>query len=115
MNTEFFYPKTPADQKIATKMQAFNLWWFADPIYKGDYPQEMKDVIGDRLPTFTEEQKKLIQGSSDFLGINYYTSHLVEAGSQDPKAEKNYFVDVNVTSTADPTWDVNDLDWPIVP
>ena len=30
-----------------------------------------------RLPHFTEEEKQEIMGSSDFLGLNHYTSRLV--------------------------------------
>jgi beta-glucosidase/6-phospho-beta-glucosidase/beta-galactosidase len=45
-----------------------NVWEFGmyfDPIYFGDWPQSMKDMVGDRLPRFTDEQKQLIKGSHD--------------------------------------------------
>ena len=28
----------------------------------------------DRLPTFTEEQKKMVMGSYDFIGLNHYST-----------------------------------------
>jgi len=37
----------------------------------------MKDRVGSRLPQFTPEEKTLIKGSLDFLGINHYTSAYV--------------------------------------
>ena len=51
------------------------LGWFAHPIYvDGDYPAVIKDLIAkkseemglkeSRLPTLTEEEKKLIKGKS---------------------------------------------------
>lgn len=49
----------------------------------------MIDIVGNnslaegrpwsRLPKFSEEMIKKLIGSADFLGLNYYTSRLVEA------------------------------------
>ena len=41
----------------------------------GDYPFIMKALVRDGLPTFTDEEKALVKGSYDFIGINYYTSN----------------------------------------
>jgi len=39
----------------------------------------MKDLISDnRLPTFTEEEKAMIKGSYDYLGLNYYYSKYMD-------------------------------------
>ena len=46
-----------------------------DPLTNGDYPHSMRSLVGDRLPKFTEEQSKLVNGSFDFLGLNYYTAN----------------------------------------
>lgn len=40
----------------------------------GDYPQIMKDIVGHRLPKFTTDQKAKLKDSTDFVGLNYYTS-----------------------------------------
>jgi beta-glucosidase/6-phospho-beta-glucosidase/beta-galactosidase len=37
----------------ARRLLLWALGWFADPIWLGDYPQEMRDRCGDRLPAFT--------------------------------------------------------------
>lgn len=44
-------------------------------MFFGDYPEIMRKLVGNRLPNFTEEEKKMIKGSTDFIGINYYNSH----------------------------------------
>ena len=47
-----------------------------DPIYLGDYPAYMKEMLGDRLPRFTPEELALVHGSSEFYGMNTYTTNL---------------------------------------
>jgi beta-glucosidase len=39
----------------------------------GDYPASLKKCAGANLPAFTAEQKVLLRGALDFLGINFYT------------------------------------------
>jgi beta-glucosidase len=51
----------------------FNLGWFADPLWFGDYPASLKQCVKDDLPVFTEEEKKMVKGSLDYQGINFYT------------------------------------------
>ena len=41
----------------------------------------MKEMLGDRLPTFTAEELAIVHGSSEFYGMNTYTTNLTrEAG-----------------------------------
>lgn len=47
----------------------------------------MKDSIGARLPSFTDEQKDKLKGSCDFVGVNYFTSAFV-AHVEDVDQEK---------------------------
>ena len=39
----------------------------------------MREVLGDRLPTFTPEEWEVVKGSSDFYGMNTYTTNLARA------------------------------------
>lgn len=48
-----------------------------DPVIHGDYPEILKKRIGNRLPTFTSEQSKMLKNSSDFIGVNYYTARYI--------------------------------------
>eukprot|EP00246_Nothoceros_aenigmaticus_P010636 TRINITY_DN2732_c0_g2_i1.p1 TRINITY_DN2732_c0_g2~~TRINITY_DN2732_c0_g2_i1.p1 ORF type:complete len:560 (-),score=70.47 TRINITY_DN2732_c0_g2_i1:786-2465(-) len=70
-----------ADKAAAETHVLFQLGWYLDPIFLGDYPEVMRKQVGDRLPTFTAEEKDLLRGSVDFVGINHYTSRWVSAGS----------------------------------
>ena len=108
------------DKAAAERALEFFLAWFADPIYKGDYPASMKDRLGKRLPGFTEDEKKLIKGSSDFFGLNHYTtmyasdaSHKREAGSVYGNGGLSEDQDVNLSVS--PDWKMTSMQWAIVP
>jgi beta-glucosidase/6-phospho-beta-glucosidase/beta-galactosidase len=55
-----------------------NLIRFMEPLTKGDYPISMRTLVGNRLPRFTKEQSKAINGSFDFIGLNYYTARYAQ-------------------------------------
>ncbi|CAN0842183.1 Beta-glucosidase 24 [Linum grandiflorum] len=82
MNVDWFFPYTASerDKKAAKRALDFNFKWFMDPMYHGDYPKSMKHYVGDRLPKFSEQESKLLKGSFDYIGINYYTSRYVLHG-----------------------------------
>uniref|UniRef100_M1CXV3 Beta-glucosidase n=1 Tax=Solanum tuberosum TaxID=4113 RepID=M1CXV3_SOLTU len=75
--THMFVPKinTPQGLKAPLRALDFMLGWFLDPITYGDYPASMRAMVGHRLPKFTAEESKLVKGSMDFLGCNYYTTY----------------------------------------
>lgn len=80
LNSDFAYPLTTdsvEDQKACQRNLEFQTAWYADPVYFGDYPASMKELVGDRLPSFTDEQKQRLKGSQDFYGLNHYTSKYV--------------------------------------
>lgn len=55
------------DVAATEKFLAMTVKWFTDPLKYGDYPQLLKDVRGEVLPQFTDEEKELVKGSTDFL------------------------------------------------
>ncbi|XP_034240680.1 putative beta-glucosidase 6 isoform X2 [Thrips palmi] len=45
-----------------------------NPVVHGDWPQDVKDLAGSKVPEFSEAEKQRIKGTADFLGFNvYYT------------------------------------------
>ena len=107
------------DLEAAERALQFFLAWFADPIYKGDYPELMKERLGDRLPTFSETEKKLIKGSSDFFGLNHYTtmyaSHNEGKQKQSVYGNGGISEDQNVSLTLDKNWKLTLMNWAVVP
>jgi beta-glucosidase len=68
----------PTDVAAVQRKQEFFIGWFGDPVYFGDYPASMRAQLGDRLPSFTEEESELVKGSNDFYGMNHYCADYVK-------------------------------------
>lgn len=54
--------------------------WFADPIFRGEYPQEVWDFYRDHgvvMPRVQDGDFEEISRPLDFLGLNYYYTDLV--------------------------------------
>jgi len=110
----------PCDIEAAERALLFFLGWFADPIFLGDYPQVMKDRLGDRLPTFTDEQKKLIKNSSDFFGLNHYTTMYAAQDNHIGEVSNVYgnggiSEDQDVILSQDEAWPLTSFNWAVVP
>ncbi|GMH05532.1 hypothetical protein Nepgr_007372 [Nepenthes gracilis] len=64
-----------ADNYAAQRSRDFHVGWFIHPIVYGEYPRTMQEIVGDRLPKFTEDERMMVKGSMDFVGINQYTTY----------------------------------------
>ncbi|TLS29684.1 hypothetical protein PpBr36_00472 [Pyricularia pennisetigena] len=80
-------PEDPRDVDAANRKIEFAISWFADPIYFGEYPVSMRKQLGDRLPTFTDEEKALVKGSNDFYGMNCYTANYIRHKEGEPSED----------------------------
>jgi len=78
--------QSPYDVAAAERAVLWSLAWFTDPIFgkHGDYPKEMRRLLGAKLPAFTKEQKRLLNGSADFFGLNHYGSGWASTAPEAP-------------------------------
>jgi beta-galactosidase len=123
-NCDWREPKTDsvADKAAAQRSMEFFLGWFADPIYRGEYPAVMREMVGDRLPHFGAEDMALIRGSSDFFGLNFYGGMYAAEPPQGqtvttikPTGNGGMAADQRVELSDDPKWEKTDMDWNVVP
>ncbi|CAL5094553.1 unnamed protein product [Urochloa decumbens] len=103
------FSTSPADLAASQRSLDFTIGWIINPLVHGDYPESMKRIVGSRLPKFTKEQSEMIRGTTDFIGLNQYTS--VYVGNRPNSADtelQDYNADIAATfrfSTSDPPKD----------
>jgi len=75
---------TEADLAAARRKDGFVNRWFLEALYRGAYPADMLAYYGALwpLPDFPAADLARIAVPTDFLGVNYYTRHVV---SHDPR------------------------------
>jgi len=76
VNIEPKYPASDsAEDKAATaRAHAYMNRQYLDPIFLGEYPEELEEIFGEAWPPpWPEEDFKLIGEKIDWLGLNYYT------------------------------------------
>ncbi|AEM77729.1 GH1 family beta-glucosidase [Thermoanaerobacter wiegelii] len=79
-------PVYPASEKEEDKLAAqyadgFSNRWFLDPIFKGNYPEDMMELYSKIIGEFDfikEGDLETISVPIDFLGVNYYTRGIVK-------------------------------------
>ena len=84
-NFDWREPKTDSQADIAAAERAvlFQLGWFSEPIFCiFYYSPEMRAVVGDILPKFTEDEQRLLKGSADFFGLNNYGTGWISAAKE---------------------------------
>lgn len=110
-----FDSKHEADRDAAQRYMDFYFGWFADPVFFGCYPESMRKRCGARLPYFTQDEAKLLKGSSDFLGLNLYSGSFVAAPGTRQIDQPCWFTDIGARTKADPAWEKTDCKWPVTP
>ncbi|XP_057837214.2 beta-glucosidase 18-like [Cryptomeria japonica] len=91
----------PDDRVAVDRLLAFDTAWFLDPIVYGDYPPEMRQMLGRRLPTFPKEMSEKVRGSYDFIGINHYSTSYAKDCLFSPCLEIQYAPDALVYTTGE--------------
>jgi beta-galactosidase len=122
-NCDFREPLTDSSEDVAAAQESLEFFygWFTDPLVFGDYPAIMRERVGDRLPKFTPEQRELMKGSADFLGLNHYTTHYAsrEPATVNPVGAESgnggMDTDQCVHLSADSSWQKTSMGWFVVP
>ncbi|MCO5559790.1 hypothetical protein L7F22_013394 [Adiantum nelumboides] len=87
------------DKEASERATDFTVGWFVEPLLYGDYPSSMKEIVGSRLPSFTQEESARIRGSVDFIGLNAVTTIYATVGETLDISFPGYFEDWGVKLT----------------
>ena len=76
-------PKDPATKRVsdkdaANRDDAYMNRQYLDPVLRGTYPDEMREIFGEAWPRFADADMERIRQPIDFVGINYYTRNVVK-------------------------------------
>lgn len=70
---------SPEDRAACELVVTASRHWYLDPLFKGCYPTEVIDVLGERLAGINLDEVSKAQQPLDFLGVNYYFRHIIRA------------------------------------
>ena len=73
--------------------------------------KSIDENMWSRLPIFSQQEIQNIQGSADFLGVNYYTSRLVAPKTHNGDFSQFFYDDINVEFYEDPLWIKGSTSW----
>ncbi|XP_054742309.1 myrosinase 1-like [Anastrepha obliqua] len=124
ISSRFYYnQQNGGDESIVERAMQYSLGWLANPIFgkTGNYPQLILDDIRNnsmreglswsRLPAFDEFWSKIIKGSGDFLGLNYYTSRYAELADPADGEIPSWEYDSQLQYSVDEKWKQGNSDW----
>lgn len=95
------------DKAAAERAFQFHNGAFFGPVFKGAYPADMMEALGDRMPKVEDGDLDVISQKLDWWGLNYYTPMRVSAN---PDAS----VDYPATKDAPPVSKVKtDIGWEV--
>jgi beta-glucosidase len=82
-----------ADQDAARRIDGLMNRFYLDPLLRGSYPPDVQKDISEVVGTehILDGDLETISAPLDFLGINYYSRHVVRAGGSKP-AQPSHWV-----------------------
>lgn len=78
LNLEPKYPASDRAEDLAATVRAdaFMNRQYLDPLFRGSYPADMRELFGEAWPEHPDADLGVITTPIDFLGINYYSRGL---------------------------------------
>ena len=110
LNLQSLYPATDSDrdQEATQRHDTFHNGMFLDPLFKGQYPAEAMQHLGDRMPEGWNDDLATIAQPLDYWGLNYYTPfHVTDSNSKNALYPATAQVDKPAVPRTDIGWEVD--------
>ncbi|KAG6439407.1 hypothetical protein O3G_MSEX000746, partial [Manduca sexta] len=126
ISVNWFGPLTDSEEdEFAAELRRQAEWGiYAEPIFsaEGGFPKEIAARIAEksaqqgysrsRLPEFTDEEKELVKGASDFFGVNHYSGSLNSATQYiEQHPVPSLWDDIGIGSYVPPEWKPSASSW----
>ncbi|EPS66019.1 hypothetical protein M569_08757, partial [Genlisea aurea] len=98
----WFLPFSDSEDDIAASRRAkdFIIGWVLNPLVFGKYPESVSNRAKGRIPVISKYESEQIKGSFDFLGLNHYTTLLIENDNSTRDIDKwDFDADVSTTQS----------------
>lgn len=85
LNKEFAVPADDSDNtiRLAHLYDGIYSRWFEDSIFKGQYPDDVLDLLAPYLPEAWQDDMAVIATPLDWVGVNYYTRAVIAPDSSE--------------------------------
>lgn len=86
LNPKSILPASDSAEDVAAahRHHTFHNALFMDPLFKGAYPEELINALGEHFPAIAEGDLATISAKLDFLGVNYYNPERIADAPQTP-------------------------------
>jgi len=98
--------QNPNDIAASKRWEGCQNRWYLDPIYRGEYPEDMMELYGKLLPEIQAGDMETMQQPLDYLGLNMYRRSVVKDGSD--------LAPVNIKRIS-PPGEYSDMGWEVYP
>ncbi|CAH1098962.1 unnamed protein product [Psylliodes chrysocephalus] len=109
------------DKEAAERAMQFDIGIYGNPLFNGDWPAVVKERVAarsklegfseSRLPVLTDFEIDYIKGTSDFLGLNHYSTLLTNHTADAPIGIPSFDSDKSVLLWHRPEWTQGSADW----
>ncbi|XP_052745821.1 lactase/phlorizin hydrolase-like [Bicyclus anynana] len=118
-SAQWYEPATDSEADIEAAYDANHFYWaqYSWPVFSetGDFPPALKKRVAarsaeqgyprSRLPEFTPEEIEFVKGTSDYFGLNHYSTNYIHRNESVPVyASPSFADDLGVGSFTLPEW-----------
>lgn len=102
---------SPEDLAATRRFDGFFNRWFLDPVYKGEYPPDMIEIVGAENLPIEDGDLKTISAPIDFVGVNYYTRNIISHNDNFGSLSETLHFQQNMNESAEHT----EMGWEVYP